>query len=65
MSTTPPIICPVCNKTGLKHLAAHLTNAHKLTGEEREQMLKQAKYILPAAFETSSSATNTDFVKEE
>ena len=28
-------------------------------------MLKQAKYILPAAVETSSSATNTDFVKEE
>ena len=28
-------------------------------------MLKKAKYILPAAAETSSSATNTDFVKEE
>ena len=27
-------------------------------------MLKKTKYILPAA-ETSSSATNTDFVKEE
>ena len=66
MSTTPLIICPVCNKTGLKHLPTHLTNSHKLTGEEREQMLKTAKYILPAAdAETSSSATNTDFVKEE
>ena len=28
-------------------------------------MLKNAKYILPAAVETSSSATNTDFLKEE
>ena len=66
MSTTPLIVCPVCNKTGLKHLQPHLTNAHKLTGEERKQMLKKAKYILPAAaVETSSSATNTDFVKEE
>ena len=65
MSTTPLIICPVCNKTGLKHLQPHLTNAHKLIGEERKQMLKNAKYILPAAVETSSSATNTDFVKEE
>ena len=65
MSTTPLIICPVCNKTGLKHLQPHLTNAHKLTGEERKQMLKKAKYILPAAAETSSSVTNTDFVKEE
>ena len=65
MSTTQLIICPVCNKTGLKYLQPHLTNAHKLTGEERKQMLKNAEYILPAAVETSSSATNTDFVKEE
>ena len=28
-------------------------------------MLKNANYILPAAVEKSSSATNTDFVKEE
>ena len=28
-------------------------------------MLKNAKYILPAAAETLSSATNTDLVKEE
>ena len=28
-------------------------------------MLKKAKYILPAATETSSNATNTEFVKEE
>ena len=65
MSTTPLIVCPVCNKTGLKHLQPHLTNFHKLTGEERKEMLKNAKYILPAAAETLSSATNTDLVKEE
>ena len=66
MSTTPLIVCPVCNKTGLKHLQPHLTNVQKLTGEERKEMLKNAKYILPAAAaETSSSATNTNFVKEE
>ena len=66
MSTTPLMVCPVCNKTGLKHLQPHLTNAHKLTGEERNEMLKKTKYILPAAaVETSSSATNTNFVKEE
>ena len=66
MSETPLIVCPVCNKTGLKHLQPHLTNAHKLTDEERKEMLKKAKYILlAAAVETSSSATNTDFVKEE
>ena len=64
MSTTPLIICPVCNKTGLKHLPIHLTNVHKLTGEERKQMLKTTKYVLPAAAE-SSSATNTDIMKEE
>ena len=67
MSATPLIVCPVCNKTGLKRLQPHLTNVHKLTGEERKEMLKKAKYTLPAAAaaETSSSATNTDFVKEE
>ena len=43
MSTTPLIICPVCNKTGLKHLQPHLTNAHKLNAEQRKQMLKNAK----------------------
>ena len=66
MSTTPLIVCPVCNETGLRHLPMHLKNIHKLTGEERKEMLKNAKYILPAAAaETSSSATNTNFVKEE
>ena len=66
MSTTPLIIYPVCNKTGLKHLQPHLTNSHKLTGDERKEMLKNSKYILPAAAaETPSSATNTNFVKEE
>ena len=64
MSTTPLNICLVCNKTGLKRLPIHLKNVHKLTAEERKQMLKKAKYNVPAAAE-SSSATNTDFMKEE
>ena len=53
----------MCNKTRLKRPPIHLNNIHKLTGEEREQELKNANYILPA--ESLSSATNTDFVKEE
>ena len=66
MSATPLIVCPVCNKTGLKHLQPHLTNVHKLTGEDRKEMLKNVKYIHPAAtVDASSSATNTNFVKEE
>ena len=66
MSTTSPLkICPVCDKSGLKHLSMHLRRAHKLTCEESKQMLIKVEYIAPASAGAISGVTNTNFTKNE
>ena len=66
MSLTPRKICPVCKKTGLKYLRQHLRNVHELTVEERKEMLKHAVYNIPTvSADSSSTAMNMDFMKEE
>ena len=62
MRTAQLQICPLCNTTGLKHLPTHLKIVHKLIGEEREQMLRKVKYLLPA--EIKSNESNIDFTME-
>ena len=48
------LTCPMCKKVKLKRLSNHLEQIHKVTGSEKEDLLRKARaayvYTIPISF---------------